>query len=50
MAVIDFARNIIELEEAHSTEFSPALHTLVIALISEWQDRAGSTEERSKNL
>ena len=48
VAVIDFARNIIELEEAHSTEFSPGTPYPVIALISEWQDRAGSTEERSK--
>ena len=48
VAVIDFARNIIELEEAHSTEFSPGTPHPVIALISEWQDREGSTEERSK--
>ena len=48
MAVIDFARNLAELEGAHSTEFSPDTPHPVIALIEEWQDRTGSTEERSK--
>ena len=48
VAVIDFARNIAELEGAHSTEFSLDTPHPVIALIEEWQDRTGSTEERSK--
>ena len=47
IAVIEFARNVAGLPGAHSTEFEPATPDPVIALITEWQDRSGTTEERS---
>jgi len=48
VAVIDFARNVAELEDAHSTEFVQSTKNPVIALIEEWQDREGRVERRSK--
>jgi CTP synthase len=47
VAVIEFARNVAGLNGAHSTEFEPSTPHPVIALITEWRDRSGSTEERS---
>jgi CTP synthase len=46
VAVIEFARNVAELEGAQSTEFEPCTPHPVVALITEWQDRTGSVEER----
>lgn len=48
VAVIDFARNVAKLEDAHSTEFVQSAKNPVIALIEEWQDREGRVERRSK--
>src|SRR5690606_22359470 len=36
VAVIEFARNLAGLSDAHSTEFKPECHDPVVALISEW--------------
>lgn len=49
VAVIEFARNVVGLSGAHSTEFHPDTPHPVIGLITEWQDRTGSTEERSED-
>ena len=49
VAVIEFARNVAGLSGAHSTEFHPDTPHPVIGLITEWQDRTGSTEERSED-
>jgi CTP synthase len=46
VAVIEFARNVLGLKGAHSTEFDPQSPHPVIALISEWQDRDGSLQKR----
>lgn len=48
-AVIEYARNVAGLKDAHSSEFSPACDNPVIALISEWTTRAGATEFRDEN-
>ena len=48
VALVDFARHVAGLEDAHSTEFKPETLHPVIALITEWQDRAGGIERRSK--
>ncbi|MGI9258725.1 MAG: CTP synthase [Gammaproteobacteria bacterium] len=48
VAVIEFARNVAGLVDAQSTEFEPSTPHPVIALITEWQDRTGITEERSE--
>jgi CTP synthase len=47
VAVIEFARHVLNLPQAHSTEFDPASPDPVIALITEWQDRDGSRQARS---
>ena len=46
-AVIDFARNVAGLDNAHSTEINPNTRHPVIGLVSEWQDRDGTTEHRN---
>ncbi|NQV87313.1 MAG: gamma-glutamyl-gamma-aminobutyrate hydrolase family protein, partial [Woeseiaceae bacterium] len=46
--VIEFARNVVGLEGAHSTEFEAATPHPVIALITEWQDQTGDREQRSE--
>lgn len=48
VAVIEFARNVVGLGDAHSTEFSPETAHPVIALITEWQDASGTKQERSE--
>jgi CTP synthase len=48
VAVIEFARHVAGLDDAHSTEFDRGTPHPVIALITEWQDRSGSIEERSE--
>ncbi len=45
-AVVEFARHVVGLEDANSTEFLPDTPHPVIALITEWQDRDGSTQAR----
>jgi CTP synthase len=44
--VIEFARSVAGLEDAHSSEFDADTAHPVIALITEWQDRTGTTERR----
>jgi CTP synthase len=47
LAVIEFARNVVGLNGAHSTEFEPESPHPVIALITEWQERDGRVEHRN---
>ena len=47
VAVIEYARDVAQLEGAHSTEFLPKSPHPVIALITEWQDESGAVEYRS---
>jgi CTP synthase len=47
IAVIEFARNVVGLAGAQSTEFDKNTPYPVIALITEWQDQSGETQERS---
>ena len=49
VAVIEFARNVLGLKKAHSTEFNPKTPEPVIALITEWKNRDGSVETRDEN-
>src|SRR5690606_29013785 len=48
VAVIEYARNVCGLKQAHSTEFAPHTPDPVIALITEWKDRSGAVEVRSE--
>jgi CTP synthase len=47
LAIIEFARDVAELEGANSTEFNRGAPHPVIALISEWQDQKGTVEQRT---
>ncbi len=49
IAVIEFARNVLHLEDADSTEFNENTPHPVIALVTEWQTPAGVVEKRAKN-
>jgi CTP synthase len=48
LAIIEYARDVAGLENAHSTEFDRGTAHPVIALITEWQDQKGTVEERSE--
>ena len=47
LAVIEFARNVAGLTDAHSSEFNADTTHPVIALITEWQDENGRIEKRN---
>ncbi len=47
VAVIEYARHMANLENAHSTEFASDTPHPVIALITEWVDEDGSVEIRN---
>jgi len=48
VAVIEAARHLASLDGAMSTEFNKDTPHPVVALITEWQDQAGDTEERNE--
>lgn len=48
LAVVEFARNVAEMENAHSTEFDVKTPYPVIGLITEWTTEAGTVEQRSE--
>lgn len=48
-AIVDFARNVANIEDANSTEIDPDTPAPVIGLITEWTDQAGQVELRSGN-
>ncbi len=47
VAVIEFARNVAGLPEAHSSELNPETPDPVIALITEWVNEEGDVERRT---
>ena len=49
VALIEFARNVAGMADAHSSEFNSASQHPVIGLISEWLDEEGNVEYRSEN-
>jgi CTP synthase len=49
VAVIEFARNVVGLEKAHSTEFDPDTPHPVIALITEWTTESGTVQHRDQS-
>ena len=48
-AVIEYARNILGYSDANSTEFNKDTSAPVIAMITEWKNQDGSTENRDEN-
>jgi len=49
LAVVEFARDVVGMSGAHSTEFEKASPYPVIGLITEWQDASGKLEKRDEN-
>ncbi len=49
VAAIEFARNVVGIEEANSTEFVAQCPEPVIGLITEWQQRDGKVEQRDSS-
>ncbi|MGD9255819.1 MAG: CTP synthase [Chromatiales bacterium] len=49
VAVIEYARNVAGMADAHSSEFSKNTTHPVIALITEWQTADGKKEKRDEN-
>ncbi len=50
VAVIDYAREVMGLEDAHSTEFNKETPHPIIALITEWLNSDGSVEQRHEDV
>ena len=48
VAVIEFARHVAGLADAHSTEFQPDTPHAVIALITEWREADGTVQTRTR--
>ncbi|WP_045858479.1 CTP synthase [Teredinibacter purpureus] len=48
-AVIEYARNVLMLDDANSTEFNPKSAHPVIGLITEWITSDGDTEKRDES-
>ena len=46
VAVIEFARNVCGMVDAHSTEFDHNTKNPVIGLVTEWKDAAGAMQKR----
>ena len=46
IVVIEFARHVAHLKEAHSTEFATQTPYPVVSLASEWQDSQGASQQR----
>ncbi|QIV95067.1 CTP synthase [Allofrancisella frigidaquae] len=48
LAVVEYARNVLGLKDAHSSELEPTTTNPVIALIEEWQSEDGTIHQRNK--
>ena len=46
VAMVEFARDVMGLKDANSTEFNPTTPDPVVALITEWTDSSGQVERR----
>ncbi len=49
VALIEYARNVLKLKDANSTEFDAETKDPVIALITEWNDFSGKKVRRNEN-
>ena len=49
ISVIEYARNVLKLRNANSTEFNIKTYNPVVALVEEWKDRSGNKIIADKN-
>lgn len=47
LAVVEYARNVLGLNDAHSSELEPTTTNPVIGLITEWQAKDGTVHQRT---
>lgn len=47
LALIEYARHVLNLKDANSTEFDPQCKEPIVAMISEWLDASGHVEKRT---
>ncbi len=47
VALIEYARDVLHLADANSTEFDPECAEPIVAMINEWLDESGKVEKRS---
>jgi CTP synthase len=50
IAIVEFGRNVLGLDDANSTEFNRATPHPVIALIAEWQDTERGSQQRDEKV
>ena len=48
LAITEYARNVVDLKKANSTEFNPKTQHPVVALINEWKTKDGKIEQRNE--
>ena len=48
LAITEYARNVVDLKKANSTEFNPKTPHPVVALISEWKTQDGKIQHRNE--
>ena len=49
LAVVEYARNVVGIKNANSTEFDPTTSNPIIGLISEWKDKSGELMHRDES-
>lgn len=49
LAVVEYARNVVGLKNANSTEFDPETSNPIIGLITEWKDKSGELMHRDES-
>ena len=49
LAVVEYARNVVGIKNANSTEFDPKTSNPIIGLITEWKDKSGELIHRDES-
>ena len=49
LAVVEYARNVVGIKNANSTEFDSATSNPIIGLITEWKDKSGELMHRDES-
>lgn len=49
LAVVEFARNVVGIKNANSSEFDPTTSNPIIGLITEWKDKSGELIHRDES-
>ena len=47
IAIVEYARNVVKIPDANSTEFNTNTPYPIVAMVTEWEDKSGAIEKRS---